>query len=579
MPPPPPDQIPARRHRQWKEHHHWWRWLAHSLEGGQTYRGATYGSLDYQAMGLGHPGHATPVRNLYRYKMEVPDWKRGDTEHPDYALRLARTPAPTLLPEAIEAHLAEIYSRDIEREHADPELAGRLDRWWANVDGADTSADEWFAEVVAPYLLALGCLDIAIDRAPAPEGEPTSLGAEEELGLDHPIAAIVWPWDVLDWELDPATKAYRWVVNLESGGDASGLDRQAWRLRLWTEADWTLVDGNGKVVATAPHPYGRVPQFRAHDRPNPRKEHVGRARYEPIAEIQRESYNKESELVLGGARHSYPILQIPPSMAEAAGGEGAEEEVEITPSKMVRMGRNPNTGEAQGLQYLDVPQGPGDSLRTDQDRYRDMADRHARLTKPAGARGTGGNTVAQSGISKLVDEKPSQHLCRQIARALYKAEWQAAVLALEVGQGARLTPEQRDALRIVYPTDYDLIDHEAWTALVLDFYAALDRSGAIPELDIPILQRFARLVLPGRDDEAYEPIDRAIEAHVRRRADEREQERRAMEAAARAATATATGTSTSTGATEPGQPEGGPGGEQGILGRLGRIVGRNRANP
>lgn len=514
MPIPDAKDIADRRHPTWRKHAQWWRWLAHSLECGEVYRDAAYGSTTYGAVGLagGPIGlRSMPVRNLYRYKTEVPDFDRGEQEHPDYALRLARTPVPTYMPEAIDAHLAEVYSQEIRRGHAMPELDTLLGGWMDNIDGTDTALDEWVPEVVMPYLLALGCLDLAFDR-PAPRpgaGELTVRDAEDE-GLGRCVARVVFPWNVLDWELEPNSSRYAWVLDQEAGGEGSSLDRRDWRLRLWTADSWQLFDGDGRPLEGGDHRFGRVPQFRAFDRQNVRLGHVGRARYEAIAEIQREAYNKESELVLSSARHSYPVAQAPRTMLQQEGPDGTARDIPITPSRVLMMGTDAG-GNPAGLEYVDVPQGPGDSLRRDQDRLRDLVDRAAKLTKPAGARGTDANTVAQSGISKLVDEKPGKLLARQLARTGYKLEWEAIDTALCVLRGRPTTPAERDGIEVVYPTNFDLIGTSEWTNLVIDFLGFLDRAASLPEeLAIPIGERFIRLVFPGMDDAGYEELDAAL---------------------------------------------------------------------
>lgn len=508
--PDPSKNIADSRHPEWTNHHLWWRWLSDSLEGGDRYRHATYGRLPYSSGGLGLDlGLSLPRRNLYRHETEIPDGEIGQTEHPDYALRLERTPVPSYVAESIESHLSEIYSQEVKRTHLDPRLNSLLESWWNDIDGSETSADEWFPEIVLPYLLALGCLDLAFDRPRPTSAEPIETVAEvEEAGLARCIARVVFPWDVLDWELLPDSRRYAWVLNQEQGGPESGLKRKDWRVRLWTVKDWRLYDGDGELIEKDAHVFGCVPQFRAFDRRNPRLSHVGRSRYERIAELQRESYNKESEIILTEARNGHPIKQAPRSMLEESDGKT----LPITPSKILVMGED-SSGTPVGLEYVDVPQGPAEALRKDQDRMTQMAERAAKLSRPAGVRADG-QTVAQSGISKLVDETPGKQLALQIARTAYKAEWESAELALTVALGRLLTDDEKAGIDVRYPADFDLIGLSDWTDLVLDFYGTLDRVGILKEIDVPLLKRYARKMLPGLEDDEYESIDQAIERFV-----------------------------------------------------------------
>lgn len=529
VPKPGDKKTIERRHAEWSKHRRWWRWLSDSLEGGERYREAVYGTMPYSHSGLGHDlMEMMPLKNLYRHRTEVPDFARYQLEHPDYALRLARTPVPSMVPDAIDSHLAEIFSQEVKRSHKDESIRLELKEWWDDIDGSETSADEWFPEVVMPYLMVLGCIDLGFDRPKIDQDRPTETVAQvEEAGIARCLATLIFPWNVLDWELIPDTRQYLWVMNLEYGGEESGKDQDDWRFRLWTETSWYLHDGNGNIVEEGEHPYGRVPQFRAFDRRNPQYSHVGRSRYERIAELQRETYNKESEIILGQSRAGHPILQAPADMIEDSDGG----DVEITPSKMVKMGRS-HDGSPHGLEYVDVPQGPSDSIRTDQNRYQELADRSAKLSRPGGARVTGeSTTVAQSGISKLIDEAPGKQLAIQIARTAYKAEWEAASIVLSVRFGRALSDEELNGLEIVYPSEFDLIGLSDWTDLVLDFYATVDRTGIIPEIDKPLLKRYARKMLPGLEDMQYAEIDKSIDRYVDEAVARKEEAREAIEQA------------------------------------------------
>ena len=67
------------------------------------------------------------------------------------------------------------------------------------------------------------------------------------------------------------------------------------------------------------HPFGRVPIVRLFDRRRPRCRNVGLPRYESIAEIQREFYNRDSELILSDTTQAHPLLQGPEDYVQADG--------------------------------------------------------------------------------------------------------------------------------------------------------------------------------------------------------------------------------------------------------------------
>ena len=175
-----------------------------SWEGGEAYRMAVYG-FDL---------HGMPVRNLIRHKREYPSSfdanyspqigrppgtdQASQATDDDYELRRARTPVPTFVAEAVEAHLARIYSREVHREG--PE---RLLAWWRNVDGRGASVDQWMSGTIAPLLLVLGQLDIIIDHPPLPRGEEVRTRADEvRLGLDTCVASYILPENLVWWTLD-----------------------------------------------------------------------------------------------------------------------------------------------------------------------------------------------------------------------------------------------------------------------------------------------------------------------------------------------------------------------------------------
>ena len=249
-----------RRHPEWLTHQVRWRWLLDSWEGGEAYRRAIYG---YDSRGL-------PIRNLVRHKREYPDARDasfGPNGAPagadqyasalddDYELRLARTPVPTFVAEAVEIHLARIYAREVEREGP-----ASLRSWWSNVDGFGTTIDQWMADTIAPLLLVLGQLDLVFDHPPMPEGEEIRSRADEiRLRLDSCVASYILPENMLWWRLDRLGRYAECLV-------AEHAEQGPAMYRHWTAAESTLYDARGEVVKVTPHPYRVVPIVRVFDR-------------------------------------------------------------------------------------------------------------------------------------------------------------------------------------------------------------------------------------------------------------------------------------------------------------------------
>ncbi len=510
-------ELIRRRHPEWREHHLRWRWLLDSLEGGERYRQAVYG---FDRRGL-------PVRNLVRHKREYPDPREtidaatgpfaellsggdpsGSATDDDYELRRARTPVPTFVAEAVETHLARVYAREVRR--AGPE---RLAAWWADVDGAGTTMDEWFAETVAPLLLVLGQLDVVMDHPRVPEGEVVTTRADvERLGLDRCLASIVLPEHMLWWRLDADGTGYRECLvreHHEADGDATAV-----RYRHWTDAGSTLYDEAGAVLESQPHPFGRVPIVRLFDARKPRCRHVGQSRYEGVAERQREYYNRDSELILSDTTQAHPLLQGPEDFVQADGT------IPIGPSWLLPKKKNSGGGGAATYEGFDVvafPKEAAESIRRNKADLREEVDRDSALVRPTGRDG-----APQSGLAKMIDHADGNNRLAKVARTLARAERTAAALALAVlGDGA-VDPAELAAIEVVYPVEFDLYTAGDVAAAATDFQAIAARAGILPTTEKLLLGRLLRLCLPGLSDAQYD----VCEAEIGQRLDAPDRERR-----------------------------------------------------
>ncbi|MGO9598111.1 MAG: hypothetical protein ACLP7Q_08975 [Isosphaeraceae bacterium] len=509
----PDGQVIDRPAPEWILFQLRWRWLLDSWEGGEAYRMAVYG-VDL---------HGLPVRNLVRHKREYPS--SFDTNYlivtgrpagsdqatqatdDDYELRRARTPVPTFVAEAVEAHLSRIYSREVHREG--PE---RLFAWWQNVDGRGTSIDHWMSSTVAPLLLVLGQLDILIDHPPVPPGEHVLSRADEvRLGLDSCVASYILPENLVWWTLD-RLGGYQQALVREIQEDNSVF----WR--YWDAHGWSLFDQGGKPVAgPIPHPYGRVPIIRVFDRRRPRFRNIGLPRYESIAEIQREYYNRDSELILSDTTQAHPLLQGPEDYVQPDGT------VPIGPNWLLPKKKNASGASAtyEGFDVVPFPKEGAESIRLNKADLRDAADRAALLLKPAGSGGSTGSTVAQSGISKRLDQAAGNDLLSKIAGMLGRAEKQISELALLVlDNGTNTAQREGEFIKVSYPTQFDLFTAEELAGTIAQFQGILAAAGNAPETESELLRRLIRLMLPGLEDQEYAEFDTEIDAYLHQRSNE-----------------------------------------------------------
>jgi hypothetical protein len=506
----PDGRVLDQPHHEWLVNQLRWRWLLDSWEGGEAYRTAVYG-VDSQGM---------PVRNLIRHKREYPSSfepgysplvgrpagsdQASQATDDDYELRRARTPVPAFMAEAVEAHLSRIYSREVHREGPEQLLA-----WWRDVDGRGTSIDQWMSGTVAPLLLVLGQLDILVDHPPAPAGQRVRTRADEvRLGLDACHASYILPENLVWWSLDRLGDYAECLVRepLEDGG-------AVWR--YWDAHGWSLYDVRGeRITGPVPHPYGRVPIIRLFDRRRPRSRNVGLPRYEVLAELQREFYNRDSELILSDTTQAHPLLQGPEDYVQPDGT------VPVGPNWLLPKKKNASGASAtyEGFDVVPFPKDGAESIRLNKADLRDAADRAAHLLKPAGAGGASGAAVAQSGVSKRLDHAAGNDLLSKIAAMLGRAEERIAALALLVLDNGKPSAGTQPPLKVHYPAQFDLFTAEELAATIGQFQAILAAGGGAPQTEGQLLRRLVRLMLPGLEDGDYAAFDAEIDDCLQSRA-------------------------------------------------------------
>lgn len=498
-------RVLQRPHPEWDLNQLRWRWLLDSLEGGEAYRTASYG-IDLQGM---------PIRNLIRHKREYPapfdatyapetGRPEGSDQYAqagddDYEMRRARTPVPTMFPEAIHAHLDAIFEQEIRREGP-----AELETWWEDVDGRGTNADDWWADTLAPLLLALANLDVIVEPPPAPDGADILTKRDQiDAGLDKVQASYILPENVVWWSLDRIGE-YREVLIREVREDQSIV----WR--YWTADAWQTFDAMGKPMGPPEmHRLGFVPIVRLFDRRRPRSKHVGMPRYEAIAEIQREIYNRQSELIISDSTQAFPLLQGPDDYVQPDGT------IAVGPNWLLPMkGNESGSGgkSYQGFSYIDPPKGAAESIRLNCYDLRDAADRLARLTKPAGVQGTSAGTVGQSGVAKSIDETDGNRLLGKIARTLAVADRRVSMLALRVLRAWK--PPSPAEVRVAYPSRFSLVDANGLADFLGKLQLTANTAGALPRTEGTTLKAMVREGLKGLPDDEYEAMDAEIDALV-----------------------------------------------------------------
>jgi hypothetical protein len=541
--------VVQRRHVDWLENQIRWRWLMDSYEGGERYRNAVYGP---DRKGL-------PCRNLFRHKREYPDAQQfpnyyqgfggflaavdvnaittANGPYPgqlgadpaatamddDYELRRSRTPVPEFVGEAAEIHLGKVYDQEVARD-GPPDLVA----WWQDVDGCGTPIDDYMRETIAPLLLVLGCLDVCLDYPKAPPGETVKTKADEQrLGLDKVVASYILPQNMVWWRSDSAGR-YREALVREYVDPADRLDydkngnaidpedpgqagttwrRDFVRWRLWRSDESVLFDyGGDKILTRTPHNFGRVPIVRLIDQKKHRTRNVGKSRYEAIAELQREFYNRDSELILSDILQAHPFLSGPEDFCKA------DNTLSIGPGYLLPMKKNSESGAYQGFEYVSPPKDPAESLRKNKSDLVEMKDRRACLGKPPGVGSAG--TVGQSGISKQLDAHTGHKLLTAIAKSLARAERFLAEYALLVLRMAEVRPEERQTISVRYPARFELHDSSDVIDGLTKIQQCLSVVGKAPNLERELLQAATRQLLLGLTDEQYAELDEELQTLV-----------------------------------------------------------------
>ena len=545
-----PEEITGKervllRSQEWMEHRVKWMRQRDSYEGGDRYRNATYGP---DRKGL-------PTRNLFRHRREYPDPQQfpyiydgfagnagnlgsssmalaygpnpgsigadpGTTAQDDeYELRRARTPVPEFVAECVEIHLGKIYEQEVHRDG--PAI---LIEWWEDVDGCGSSIDDYMKEQIAPLLLVCGCLDVVCDHPRLPQGidQPKTKADEELLGLNKCVASYILPENNAWWIVDYAKNYQELLIRewIDDGRVQRAKDDKSRRTqglgdqyqqayehwRHWTKDWWILYNYDGsEIVAEGPNPYGLIPIQRLVDKPLHRQQMVGKSRYEAIAVLQREYYNKDSELILSDTIQAHPQLSGPEDYCKA------DNTVSVGPGNILPKKKNTENGTYEGWEFVSPPKDPAESLRQNKQDMVELKDRYACLTKPAGAQGRTGGSVGQSGISKSLDAVQGDKFLTAVAKTLAKAERQIAERAYVCLTGQPITPEIRKSISIVYPQKFNLFSADEIADGLVKIQGIASMVGALPLVETALLDQIIRSLATGLPDADYEAFRTEIE--------------------------------------------------------------------
>ena len=199
-------------------------------------------------------------------------------------------------------------------------------------------------------------------------------------------------------------------IRSDAGNIGEEWRRNYVRYRLWRRDESILFSYDGdEILERVPHRFGCVPIIRLVDLPKHRTPHIGKSRYEAIAEYQREYYNRDSELILSDTLQAHPILSGAEDFCKA------ENTLPIGPGYMLPMKKNAEGNGYQGWEFVSPPKDPAESLRKNK---QDIVDHEGPpgLLDEARRQPSTGSTTSQSGISKQLDAVSGHKLLASIAK-------------------------------------------------------------------------------------------------------------------------------------------------------------------
>lgn len=538
----------ARRHPEYLDYAATTRWILDTLEGGDRYRNESYGVDSF----------GKPVRNLLRLPRELPfdsivtgsssvlmnesmlvqTNELGETigtmrnpfqgnpfpfvpntaeaqglrdaSDEIYDIRRQRTPVPNFLSNFIEKQLAKIYKRPISREGGDDVMA-----WCDNIDGRETSMDEWMRETIAPLLCAIGMIDIAFDHPMMSEGEPPILGRDTDLASQC-VASFYLPENVLNWELDYTKRYYLevWLQEWEWDEDANGGKGAYVDLyRHWTYEDWTLYNKDGEVINGGFHSFGVCPVVRVFDRRNFRMDHASLCRMYPVADLSRAYYNEESEMIASLTLHNCPILEGP---ADDSPADDADDTVPIGRNLMLRKVTD-RAGNQVGYGYVEPKTDAFEFVRLRLSDLQTRMESQVALTKSVGSVGIGGSqAVAQSGISKAFDQAEGSDYLASFAKTLQIADYTICYFASIVLFDGSLPDGYMDSLSVTYPSEFNLLSFTDVALIDETIQAHMTNPafGMVPTADKEALRMMYRKQFPDMTKDLLEKIDEEIDQSV-----------------------------------------------------------------
>jgi len=336
-----------------------------------------------------------------------------------------------------------------------------LERWWENVDGAQTHIDD-FMQTIWDLAATFGHVYVYMDRAPTPASVETA--ADEPM----PFLRVYTPLDVWDWLTDDIGELsaikFAELAPRENLETSHRLDVQ---VRVVDRERWTLYDSKGARIDGGAHSMGRLPVIPVFAQRRPMEAHVGDSVLgDPKLYI--DLYNLKSEVRELLRNQTFSILNIPLGTGPDA----------MTVEQAVAMiGSTKGTENAlfSGLAASFIQADTGNIAAYHEEMQRTLRTiyRIASLTWEADSK-----DAEAEGSLKLKREDMNQRLAGY-ADELERADYLLAELFYRATEGADVAVQklEDDEVQIKYPDTFDMTPFEQ----------VLEQAQAAMDLGMPAL--------------------------------------------------------------------------------------------
>ena len=257
-------------------------------------------------------------------------WEREDTA--DYNIRTAMTPYRPYARRIVKAFVNYVTKDDPDRQGVD--AMGEL---IADVDLKGTPIKKFVRSVLARQRV-LGTFNVLVDMPGKGDSEPVSRADEIALNM-RPYCVAIAPQQVVDWEIDPLTGKYEWVI-IEQTFTVNKLDEEhaktVTRRTFWDAFEFQTVEQDGnewKPIAYGTHPVGEVPLFRIEDSDVDDMPETPESWFFDLADMNRAIYNLESIDVVNFHYQCFGQLILPTSQRENTAVSGASNAWTETPEE------------------------------------------------------------------------------------------------------------------------------------------------------------------------------------------------------------------------------------------------------